>query len=504
MTYSLVHFGNPERFQASLTWLPRDEPVERLPRQHGWSMGALTFTVAGENLMACRVRNQIQDSFIWYLGPLLHWIATNWINLLHEEHFPWPERSEDAAAMVCNRAISRFATIGKGAEELLETTEAWYHRHGLASAASGGLFRDIFLRRFADDVEISWTAAPPPYAPEDFTFEIASGLARLSISDVAEPLWEMLSWVKDNPPALETDTFYADWINLTQAIDAINNITPNLFDSAIVANPLLTRIQTSFAEADRRDLLKSCVASSGRYVTAEAPAVAMFGGLSVNLSNRDISLLRDILIASSDGKITKKLSALTKNAPLRGKPWQDGYDLAEDFLDYFEDQYPAFAQNEFVDIQKVCNELSVLIEYESLDTSSIRGIALAGVGFAPMIMINLESSYNHNDEGRRFTIAHELCHILHDQSRARRIAHVSGPWASPGVEKRANAFAAWLLMPPRLLKRYPPLNTWIGVDSLREIADSLHVTAIALTEHLFNLGLIDEIKREDLREKLHH
>ena len=36
--------------------------------------------------------------------------------------------------------------------------------------------------------------------------------------------------------------------------------------------------------------------------------------------------------------------------------------------------------------------------------------------------------FNSNDSGKRFTIAHELCHVLFDRTRARRVAHASsGP-----------------------------------------------------------------------------
>ena len=48
-------------------------------------------------------------------------------------------------------------------------------------------------------------------------------------------------------------------------------------------------------------------------------------------------------------------------------------------------------------------------------------------------------------------IGHELCHLLHDRSFGSRLVIVSGPWAPRAIEQRANAFAAWLLMPPSLV-----------------------------------------------------
>ena len=75
----------------------------------------------------------------------------------------------------------------------------------------------------------------------------------------------------------------------------------------------------------------------------------------------------------------------------------------------------------------------------ALETGSIRGVALAGEGFSPRIAINLTHVYNTNEEGKRFTIGDEPCHVPFDRIRARRIAHVSGAWAAPGIERRANA-----------------------------------------------------------------
>ena len=465
-------------------------------------MGSLAFTIAGENLMAHRVSGATQDRIIWYLGPLLHWFADNWVALFHEEHFSWPERSEDAAAAVCNRAIARFAAIGAAVARSLDSAEAWYRRHGLFSAASGGPFPDIFLRRFADDAELSWTAAPPPFAPEDFTFETEPGFARFAVADVAEPLWEMLSWARDNPPVLNTEAFRDDWTNLAGKVDALDHIAPERFNAADVAEALLARVRASFDAKGRNDLVTPDIARGARYVIAEAPAVAMFGGLSVNLSDDDITTLRDALIASANGETSEHLRHLIENAPLRGNPWQGGYDLAEDFLSQLEKDRIDISSEGFVDVREICKCLNISVSQTEFDTEAIRGVALAGTGFAPSIMVNTRSAYNRNEDGRRFTIAHELCHIVHDQSRARRLAHTSGPWAAPGIEKRANAFAAWLLMPPRLLQQHIDTETPIHVDRLQEIASSIRVADTALVLHLFNLAFIDEVEREGLRSAL--
>jgi Zn-dependent peptidase ImmA (M78 family) len=499
MNADFISFGAPGRFQVSLAWRQPDEPANHRPKYHGWSLGALVLTVAGENLVAHRVGDHTQEQIVWYLGPLLHWLAENWVALFHEEHFAWPERSEEPAAVVCNRAIVRFASVGPATARSLAAAEAWYRRHGLASAATGGLFPDIFLRRFSDDVELSWTAAPPSFSPEGFTFETEAGVARLAIADVAEPLWQLLHWVTENPPTLDEPSFVSDWKCLTEKIDVLNDIAPERFNAAEVAETLLARVRASFREKGRDDLLEPQLDPGRRYVKAEAPAVAMFGGLSVDLSDLDIAVLRDALIAAFNGRTAEPLRSLVEDAPLRSIPWQDGYDLADDLLDQLEDRDCDLTPEGFNDIRSLCHYLGIVLDEKRLDTDTIRGVALAGEEFAPTILMNTRSAYNYNEDGRRFTIAHELCHILHDQSRARRLAHASGPWAAPGIEKRANAFAAWLLMPPRLLQRHMDPGARVDADRLRAVAKAMKVADSALAEHLFNLDLISETEREELR-----
>jgi len=46
-----------------------------------------------------------------------------------------------------------------------------------------------------------------------------------------------------------------------------------------------------------------------------------------------------------------------------------------------------------------------------------------------------------------------FCHILFDREYGTKWALASGPWAPRDLERRANAFAAMLLMPPGLLAK---------------------------------------------------
>ena len=157
---------------------------------------------------------------------------------------------------------------------------------------------------------------------------------------------------------------------------------------------------------------------------------------------------------------------------------------------------------DFIDVRAMCSRLGVEVQETELETGSIRGAAIAGDGFSPRVVVNQTHYFNRNESGRRFTIAHELCHVLFDRTRARRLAHASGGrWAAPGIEKRANAFAAYLLMPRALVLKHLRDANHIEKEDVRRLASRLQVNDSALLPHLQNLDLIDAERRGQLSDE---
>ncbi len=490
-------FGNPERFEIAVRWTSDAELRTRRPAGYGWSMGDLRITVANHVLTSSRREASNQEYVGWYLAPLLDWIASNWAALLHEEDFAWPERSGAPAVMACHRALDQ--TIGvKDAEgrARYKATQAWYYRHALRSAAEGGLFPDLFIRRMTDDIELSWSAEPPLFAPDGFIFSTEPGVALLPVEDVAGPLWEVLTWAVSQPPVLD-DNDRASWQTLADKIDGIPSMSAAVLDRAYVDVRILELVRTSLERIGILELVDEDVTAARPYVRAFSPAVAMFGGVSPSLGEVDVDYLCGLLAASArggDGAALRDLVAVSQNVPL-GIPHEDGYSFAEDFLEKLE--LPG--EQEWVDVRKIASDLGIDVLEKALETESIRGVALAGHDFTPAVLLNVTSPFNLNEYGKRYTLAHELCHVLHDRSRARRVTHVSGPWVAPGIERRANAFAAYLLMPRALLVKGWRVHFETSRGEFETFANRLQVNETALIEHLYNLGLIDDLARERLR-----
>ncbi len=491
-------FGNPERFEIAVRWTRDAEPRARRPAGHGWSMGDLRTTVAGHVLTGSRRKTVGQMHVGWYLAPFFDWTASNWAALLHEEDFAWPERSGAPAIVACHRALDRTIGVKDAAGRArYKATQAWYFRHALRSAAEGGLFPDLFVRRMVDDIELSWSAAPPLFAPDGFSFSVEPGVARLPVEDVAGPLWDALTWAAANqPPALD-DNDFASWRALADKIGRIRSMSAVDLDRAYVNERILELARTSLERIGKPELTDEDVGMAKPYIRELSPAVAMFGGVSPDLGAADVDRLCRLLARCArggDGAALRDLVAASQNVPFDA-PHEDGYSLAEDFLDRIE--LPG--EQNWVDVRKIASDLGIEVLEQALETDSIRGVALAGHDFSPTILLNRTSPFNVNEYGKRYTLAHELCHVLHDRSRARRVTHVSGRWVAPGIERRANAFAAYLLMPRALLVDgwRPPFKTSRG--AFEAFAHRLRVNETALTEHLYNLGVIDDLARERLR-----
>lgn len=67
-------------------------------------------------------------------------------------------------------------------------------------------------------------------------------------------------------------------------------------------------------------------------------------------------------------------------------------------------------------------------------------------------------------------IAHELCHVLFHRNFGQALGIASGPWASPNLEREANAFAAELLLPSAGAEAALAQRA-VGTAAVREIAD---------------------------------
>ena len=492
-------FGDAGPFQVSARWANDLEPPARRPVGYGWSMGELGIEVLGVSLTATRVGDHTQSFVGWYLAPFLDWLATNWAALFHEERTPWAGRIGTPAAMACRQSIGEWIADDDAAgQRRFAEVQRWYQVHGLRSAAAGGLFPDLFVRRVADDVELSWLPHAPPFAPDGLIFEAAAGHVRLAIGEVARPLWQLLDWATSNPPELATPRDHENHAVLYEKVQRLKIWNGEVLIQSHLPVEIYESVRRSFEDAERPELVYPPEGDpTAPYISQLPPAVAMFGGVSPDLTMADVAKLRDTLIASAGGHDCEELVELAHDEPL-GVPYRNGEDFATDLLE----RLAGPNTKPLTDIQAICKRLDIAIVDTALETDTIRGVAIAGEGFSPHILVNRRHPFNTNESGRRFTIAHELCHVLFDRTRAKRIAHTSGQWANRGIEQRANAFAAYLLMPRDTLSAKVDPGTELELDDVQGLASELKVNVSALIEHLYNVDMIDDAARVRLNNAL--
>ena len=496
-----TRFGDPAKVELGIRWVDDLEPPERRPAGYGWSMGQLTIRVAGMNVTATTLGDVQQPYVGWYLAPLLDWLATNWVALLHEERLPWPNPGSVPAATACNRALEEWMTADDPhGRQHYANVQDWYFRHGVRSAAAGGIFPDLFIRRVADDIELSWSGRPMAFTQAGLAFESGAGHARLPVAEVADVIWQTLGWAATEPPKSPAP-YQEDIATLRTKVASLCSIEYSELVRTCVPQDVLVKAEDAFAAIDMTGLLEGGgAANDAPYIAELPPAVAMFGGVSPDLGTQDVERLRDHVVAAQGGHDSERLAELVadRHGNVLDVPHQDAHRFADELL---EDVAPT--DDDFVDVRAMCEHLGVEIHEDELETASIRGVAIAGDGFSPRIVVNQTHYFNRNEPGKRFTVAHELCHVLFDRTRARRLAHVSsGPWAAQGIEQRANAFAAYLLMPRALVLKHLQDANRIDREDVERLAHGLHVNRSALLPHLKNLDLIDVARREQLRDEL--
>lgn len=510
--------GDTNRFALKVAFAPDPDTGRGIDPEVGLSWGRFQIWVEGRNLCAHLEEGERIDSVHWYLLPLFEWFCRHWDPLLHEERLP-VKNAGDTAWESLN--ATRFPPPAVEADEQRaavweQAWQSWWTRHALYAASEGGLFPDVLFRRFRDLVELSWGAIRSAGAPDHYEFmDAASGVCRLPPLSVARPIHEVLSSASEYLMSLAPDS---------ERIGALNEGLQRLHEEcesrerrlgwlaglgtaghAVQNGWRRARSQLSdFPEKARRAMLDE-VSESPLVITGSCHAALMFGSLAPDIRENDVLGLARIMVDlySPEGG-PALMEEICRATPIEGRAphaWLQGYELAEDLHEHFQEE---FVENESVAIERMVEKLGIRVEERELSDDRVRGVAIAGPKHRPGIVVNMGHQANMHSLGKRFTLAHELCHLLFDREAGRRLAVASGPWAPRDVERRANAFAAMLLMPTSLVSRVvsdlnEPLPTREGI---REAAARLGAGRPAVLRHLTNLGFIDETDLQRIEEQV--
>lgn len=510
--------GDTSSFAVEMSLVSSDVDDSMVDLDERGSWGTLALWVLGTNVCEHVAQGEQLRGAHWYLLPLAEWLVENWDPLLHEERHVMPDGGSTAARS-CKRSnlLAELTASFQGDFSLAEKSQAWEKRHSLRTAAPGALLPDLYIRRYGDYIEFSTGGEPLAGADWDISFTQLQ-VARLHVDVVAIALSDALSalcsvLVKRMPDRSrivslqqgvrrladqDRDLARFSWLSgAGDRFDEFEKLWHGVSDS--VAPDLQARLH-ELAEPRRVAGGVACLAP---------PAALLFGSLSPDVRVADVvSLYRALLqtkgSAVAAGRLKKAGDQTLASVSLSGlTPGEQGSLLGEQAMAVLEEMgvvNEAFRG----DVVAVISRLGIWTAEVDLQDANLRAVSMISADGTAGIVLNKSFRLGIGEPVRRFTLAHELGHLLLDRDRASRLIVASGPWAPVEIEKRANAFAAAFLIPMAALDT---VSGWsatspASIEYVREAASTLRVSQSALIGRLQNLGRLSAEEAEALRIEL--
>jgi Zn-dependent peptidase ImmA (M78 family) len=499
--------GDRNEFAFKLSFYADPDAGAGASEEEVLTWGSFEIWAGGQNLCAHTELNVELPSVNWYMLPVLEWLVTEWDILLHESRLPARNAASDAWDSMAKTAFPPESFDMDSQEKWSDAWQTWWNRHCFLAARSGGLFPNLFMRRWQDFIEVSWGPSRVAGQPSHYRFLAGRGYRRFAPQQVSEVIYSVIEGaikhLRSAAPGIER--FRA----LERAVVAlrVSNNMKRMATLSQLDESLWSQLRVDLGGNDSQEAVDHVFGgqSTDLVVTSAGSAALMFGSVSPSLTLVDVKKLAANLVKLySPARAQTKIDELARSEPLENsdeRPWDQGYLLASDFIDELR---LLESGQESVDVEAVCESLGIGIATIRLEDDNIRAVAIAGPTHAPAILLNENHPTYLFPSGKRFTIAHELCHLVFDRTYATQLALASGPWAPRDIEKRANSFAAQLLMPPQLLNRIrAQMNVKLGTRAgVAMVSKLLQTSFTATLEHLVNLEMLDQADRERVRHEI--
>jgi Zn-dependent peptidase ImmA (M78 family) len=481
------------------------DPAERA------SWGAFQVWVGGRNLTAGRADGASVDAAEIPLLPIVRWLVLAWNPLLHEERLPRPGYLGSAASWRMDSLASLVDGEGE-LDGLLEDRDAWWRRHGLGSALPEYRVPDVHIRRMGTSAEISWDDREWRTVPRGVRLVESPGAVVMAVEVVARVLfdWSLAVLVE----LQQATAAEADVVELRRALSDIEAGSKPLERLTWAAGPMVARtarhyrrmlgVTSGTIDDTVRSLLGVRETMHGGLITPLTVPAMLCRSASPALSASDLQQLLDLSGSTQEGH-TALHDWQRHEPPPFGKmaTTEDGYERALAFRDALGLDRKLPLANTF-DLEDVwLPRLGIQVVDVRLEDSNVDGVAIMHPGRKPVVAVNLSGKFASKPWGRRMTLAHELCHLLYDMDDLGQVGIVSNPWAPQAMERRANAFAAMLLMPRATIDAVLPHQPrdWT-TKALHDAMAVLGVGKTTLVYHLYNLGKLSASERDAWLDEL--
>jgi Zn-dependent peptidase ImmA (M78 family) len=434
--------------------------------------------------------------------------------MLHETRLPLRSKSIGSAAW-CVDCLGALPDDDSELDKLLDARAEWRSRHGMGSSLPDFRIPDLHLRRVNAGLELSWDDRAWRSVPNGMRLQEASGTVIFSAEEVANILFDWASAVAHSLMSFPESVAFADEMHTLlkahrTARSALSRLKWAAGQHLQQAAQDARRLAGAFADSEKIDETIQVLlglGDNGRagLITPITIPAMLFRSASPELSTSDLRRLSETC-AQLPSFVKSPLAQYQQPDPPTSSPdivFQDGYEKALEFRSALGIN-PELPLLDDKDLEAVLlPSLGIAVRDLTLESSEIDGMAVFSPGKTPLVGVNLTGKSSSTPWGRRMTLAHELCHLLYDLSDQMSVGILSNPWAPDLLEKRANAFAAMLMMPREALEAVLPLNPrqWT-LGGLGYAMKSLGVGRTALMNHLHNLGFIGYSEKEAWLDEL--
>lgn len=429
---------------------PRGSGVDR-------TRGLLTVTLEGVPIWGGG-RVESDSAIAWTWIELLEGLAESWPFLRWREVYPEHLRPRHPGEVE-----TRLAEIGESKPSALreaveEETYDWLDRHDMSRWLRGLSARPLrVLRQGRLAVVVGGTRVA--WLPVDAVLSVLAG--------VGDAIERRLDGAKDERSVAAV----AAW----RRRDLLRPVE-------------LASIYTGLPEAEIERLPFSASADGG-FEPDEILAAARMAPRSLGSRGLRTVLRRIRKVRRTTNPRLDELSAQAgriRDAMRQGFAFEQGYVLARQLRPCL----PGGSRSDRLDIRGVLAALGVAVETIRLpaDAESVDAVAVWGPRHGPAVLLNERGLHARSTVGSRATLAHELCHLLVDRDGALPLAEVLGGRSAVLVERRANAFAAELLMPSSAVTDRPGAGPLV-IDDCHRLFRRYHVSRQLGAWQILNSGV---------------
>lgn len=503
---NLEFFGDRKRFAVGIEMAPTPPFGEP-------SWGYLQIWIGGQNLTSGLTADGEELSFAEVpLLPIVRWLIEHWDRLLHEERLPVETDASNAAAWRVDSMLD-FPPGEQQLGELLERRERYWAEHGMGSSLPGFRVPDLHIRRIGNELELSWDDREWRTVSPGIQLSERRGVA---VVPARETVGALESFVERALGLLAT-TCPDQVVALRKSFDALAS-PERLFVRLHIAtgdviDRLVSRLTALVTDGTKpaHEIFASLVGVkqpfagwSPRFADFSTP-VLLFRSAAPNLATVDAETIATFCAEMATENANDLLGEYRVAVRVPQSPrsaTSDGYERALELREQMGIAPDAHLQGADDLETGLLPRLGVELREVTLQDRRVEALCIAGGGYRAAMALNVVGRFSNTPWGRRMSIAHELCHLLHDVDQSGRTGIVSNPWAQPLVERRANAFAVMLLAPEGALHALLAPDGRLTRAKLEEAMNTLGIGATTLLWHLKNLHLITSREREHWMSQL--